>query len=52
MMENNNIKSMRAYIQNHWLMLLIVLQPVLDILAYWTKSPEGTMAASVSAFCS
>ena len=47
MMENNKIESIRAYVQNHWLMLLIVLQPVLDILAYWTKNPEGTMAGVI-----
>ena len=47
MSENYKIKSMKNYIQNHWLMLLIILQPVLDILAYWTKSPEGTLAGLI-----
>ena len=47
MSENYRINSMRNYIQNHWLMLLIILQPVLDILAYWTKNPEGTMAGVI-----
>ena len=28
-------------------MLLIVLQPVLDIIAFWTRSPEGTFAGVV-----
>ena len=47
MSENYKIKSIRNYFQNHWLMLLIILQPVLDILAYWTKNPEGTMAGVI-----
>lgn len=42
-----DIKSFKNYIRNHWLMMLIVLQPILDILAYWTKSPEGTAAGTV-----
>ncbi len=36
-----------AFLRNHWLMLLIVLQPVLDIIAFWTRSPEGTFAGVV-----
>ena len=28
-------------------MLLIVLQPLLDILAFWTKSPHGTLAGYI-----
>ena len=28
-------------------MLLIILQPVLDIIAFWTKSPDGTLAGLV-----
>lgn len=47
MSEINKVKSIRDYIKNHWLMLLIVIQPVLDILAYWTKSPDGTMAGVI-----
>lgn len=42
-----NTKSLRAYIRNHWLMLLIILQPVLDIIAFWTKSPNGTAAGTI-----
>ena len=30
--------------RNHWLILLIVLQPILDIVAFWTKSPSGNLA--------
>ena len=47
MSENYKIKSIGNYLQNHWLMLLIILQPVLDILAYWTKNPDGTMAGVI-----
>lgn len=36
-----------AFLRNHWLMLLIVLQPILDIVAFWTRSPEGTLAGFV-----
>ena len=47
MKNNNSMKSIKTYLRNHWLMLLIVLQPVLDIIAFWTKSPDGTMAGTV-----
>ena len=33
-----------GFFRNHWLMLLITLQPVLDIIAFWTKNPNGTLA--------
>ena len=36
-----------SFLRNHWLMLLIVLQPLLDIVAFWTKSPEGTLAGYI-----
>ncbi len=36
-----------TFIRNHWLMLLIVIQPVLDIVAFWTKNPDGTIAGFV-----
>ena len=36
--------SIKAFFQQYWMTLLIALQPVLDILAYWTQSPEGTAA--------
>ncbi len=35
------------FIRNHWLMALIVLQPFLDIVAFWTKSPNGTIAGVI-----
>lgn len=37
----------KFFIKNNWLMLLIILQPVLDIIAFWTKSPDGTVAGYV-----
>ena len=45
-MNNINQKNnpIRAFLRNHWLMAIIIIQPVLDILAYWTKSPDGTTA--------
>ena len=36
-----------AFLRNNWLMLLIILQPLLDIIAFWTRSPEGTFAGVV-----
>lgn len=41
----NRINS--GFFRNHWLILLIVLQPILDIVAFWTKSPSGTLAGVV-----
>ena len=35
---NNNART--AFVRNHWLMALIVMQPLLDIIAFWTKNPE------------
>ena len=39
-----------AFLRNHWLMMLIVLQPVLDIIAFWTRSPDGTLAGYARLF--
>ena len=36
-----------TFVRNHWLMLLIVIQPLLDVLAFWTKSPDGTLAGYI-----
>jgi hypothetical protein len=47
MKENQTINSMKSSVRNHWLMLLIVMQPVLDILAFWTKSPDGTLSGYI-----
>ena len=37
----------RQFFSNHWLMILVILQPILDIIAFWTKSPDGTFAGFV-----
>ena len=42
---NNNART--AFVRNHWLMALIVIQPLLDIIAFWTKNPDGTLAGYV-----
>lgn len=42
---NNNART--AFMRNHWLMALIVMQPLLDIIAFWTKNPDGTLAGYV-----
>ncbi|MDO4990230.1 MAG: O-antigen ligase family protein [Eubacteriales bacterium] len=44
-LSQNRIRS--GFFKNNWLMLLIILQPVLDIVAFWTKSPDGTLAGVV-----
>ena len=36
-----------TFVRNHWLILLIILQPILDIVAFWTKNPDGTIAGLV-----
>ena len=36
--------SLKELFKKYWLMVLIAAQPVLDILAYWTRSPDGTVA--------
>ena len=46
-MKGDRLASMKNSLRNHWLMLLIVIQPVLDILAFWTKSPDGTLAGYI-----
>ena len=35
------------FFRNNWLMALIIIQPILDIIAFWTKSPDGTFAGYV-----
>ena len=42
---NNNART--TFVRNHWLMALIVMQPLLDIIAFWTKNPDGTLAGYV-----
>ena len=41
------LNSAKKLWSNNWLMLLIVAQPILDIVAYWTQSPDGTVAGYV-----
>lgn len=40
----NKTGSMKELFIKYWLTVLIAMQPVLDILAYWTHSDEGTAA--------
>lgn len=35
------------FIKNHYILLIIAIQPVLDIIAYWTKNPDGTIAGTI-----
>lgn len=47
MKNETKLNAIGIFIRNHWLMLLIVMQPLLDILAFWTKSPDGTLAGYI-----
>ena len=40
----NKTGSFKELFIKYWLTVLIAMQPVLDILAYWTRSPDGTAA--------
>ena len=40
----NKTGSLKELFIKYWLTVLIAMQPVLDILAYWTRSPDGTAA--------
>ncbi len=40
----NKTGSMKELFVKYWLTVRIAIQPVLDILAYWTRSPDGTAA--------
>ena len=47
-MKNETMRNaIGTFVRNHWLMLLIVIQPLLDVLAFWTKSPDGTLAGYI-----
>ncbi|WMJ23075.1 O-antigen ligase family protein [Paludicola sp. MB14-C6] len=41
------IKTVSEWIKKNWLVLLIVAQPLLDILAYWQQNSIGTLAGVV-----
>ena len=36
-----------GWIRKHWLLLIIVAQPLLDVLAFWTQSESGTAAGLI-----
>ena len=40
-------EKLRKFFAEHWLLLLIAAQPVLDIIAFWTRNPEGTIAGTI-----
>ena len=37
-------ESVFGWLKKHWITLLIAVQPLLDIFAYWTRNPNGTFA--------
>ena len=42
-----NPSSAKKFLYDNWLTLLIVLQPLLDVLAYWTQNERGTAAGVI-----
>ena len=36
-----------SWIRENWIFLFLVLQPLLDVLAFWTKSESGTVAGLI-----
>lgn len=42
-----NSSSVKKLLYDNWLTLLIVLQPLLDVLAYWTQNERGTAAGVI-----
>ena len=47
----NHEKSFAAWIRQHWMLLLIAAQPLLDVLAFWTASESGTAAGVIRLLC-
>ena len=44
-MKNETMRNaIGTFVRNHWLMLLIVIQPLLDVLALWTERRDGSRA--------
>ena len=43
MKKNNLLNTLREY----WILLFIVLQPLLDVLAYWTQNDAGTASGYI-----
>lgn len=39
--------SFRELFSKYWITALIAVQPVLDIIAYWNRGPEGTIAGLI-----
>lgn len=40
-------KSPLVWLKNNWIFLFIIAQPLLDVLAYWTRSDAGTAAGYI-----
>lgn len=40
-------KSLRTAFADNWLFLFMIMQPLLDVLAYWTRSSDGTAAGYI-----
>lgn len=40
-------KSFKSFFERNWLVMLIALQPLLDVLAYWTQNEVATIAGYI-----
>lgn len=43
----SNKKSPLVWLESNWIFLFIIAQPLLDVLAYWTRSEAGTAAGYI-----
>lgn len=39
--------SLIELVKNYYILVIVAMQPVLDIIAYWTKNPDGTIAGTI-----
>ena len=42
-----NENSFKKFLYDNWLMMLIIFQPLLDILAFWAQNESGTIAGRI-----
>ena len=40
-------ENLFKYIKTNWILIFILLQPLLDVLAFWTQSDAGTIAGII-----
>ncbi len=47
----SNTNRISDFLKKNWLFLLIAVQPLLDVLAFWTQSESGTAAGMIRLAC-